>query len=191
MTKLMRTFLVLLAASLISISGGRAYGDNRTAQSAQKDSQAFIVQEIRHRLVLLPHYNLFDWLEGELSPEGVVTLRGEVVKPATKSDAEAAVRGIEGVEKVENEIEVLPLSNDDEQLRVVLYRVMFAWSSPLFRYATQAVPSIHIIVRNSHVTLKGVVANAQDSDIAYMKANGVSGIFDVKNELKIENAGPK
>ncbi len=83
--------------------------------------------------------------------------------------------------------EVLPLSPNDDRIRRAVYRAIFNFNSPLFRYATVAVPSIHIIVKNGNVTLKGVVASQADSNLANIKANGVSGVFSVKNDLTVEN----
>lgn len=149
-----------------------------------------IVREVRHELVTLPYYGVFDWLQFE--PQGdTVILRGQVVRPSTKSDAESRVKDIEGVAKVVNEIEVLPLSPNDDRLRLALYRTIYGQNSPLFRYATQAVPSIHIIVNRGHATLKGVVANKGDAQIAYMRARGVPGLFSVKSELTIEGEEPR
>jgi hyperosmotically inducible protein len=149
-----------------------------------------IVREVRHELVTLPYYGVFDWLQFE--PQGdTVILRGQVVRPSTKSDAESRVKDIEGVAKVVNEIEVLSVSPSDDRLRLALYRALYGQSSPLFRYATQAVPSIHIIVNRGHATLKGVVANKGDANIAYIRARGVPGLFSVKSELTIEGEEPR
>jgi hyperosmotically inducible protein len=149
-----------------------------------------IVREVRHELVTLPYYGVFDWLQFE--PQGdTVILRGQVVRPSTKSDAESRVKDIEGVAKVVNEIEVLSVSPSDDRLRLALYRAIYGQSSPLFRYATQAVPSIHIIVNRGHATLKGVVANKGDANIAYIRARGVPGLFSVKSELTIEGEEPR
>jgi hyperosmotically inducible periplasmic protein len=149
-----------------------------------------IVREVRHELVTLPYYGVFDWLQFE--PQGdTVILRGQVVRPSTKSDAESRVKDIEGVAKVVNEIEVLPVSPSDDRLRLALYRTIYGQNSPLFRYATQAVPSIHIIVNRGHATLKGVVANKGDANIAYIRARGVPGLFSVKSELTIEGEEPR
>lgn len=183
--------LALVLAILMSTTPAGAARIRGLLTLSQKESPGFIAQEVRHRLVTLPYYNLFDWLEGEVSSDGVVTLRGQVVKPVTRSDAESSLRGIEGVQKVVNDIEVLPLSRNDDRLRIGIYRALFNSASPLFRYATQAVPPIHIIVKNGRATLKGVVATAQDSQIAYIKARGVPGLFEVKNELIVEKAGPR
>jgi len=149
-----------------------------------------MVREIRHELATLPYYGVFDWLTFE--PQGdTVVLRGQVVRPSTKSDAEARVKDIDGVSKVVNEIEVLPPSPSDDRLRLALYRQIYGQNSPLFRYATQAVPSIHLIVNRGHATLKGVVANKGDANIAYIRARGVPGLFSVNSELTIEGEQPR
>ena len=156
-------------------------------QSEAKRVSKGLIKEIRHELVTLPYYGLFDWLEGEVRPDGTLILRGEVVRPSTKKDAESRVKDIEGVENVVNEIEVLPLSPSDDRIRAASYRALFNANSPLFRYATRAVPPIHIIVKRGRVALKGVVATRQESQIAFIKARSVSGVFEVKNELRVES----
>ena len=150
-----------------------------------------LVRQVRHELATLPYYGVFDWLEFEVQPDGTVILRGQVTRPTTKSDAEARVREIDGVKNVVNEIQVLPLSPQDDRLRVALYRALYGWDSPLFRYATQAIPSIHIIVDRGRATLKGVVNSKGDAQIAYMRARSVPGLFDVKNELMVEGEMPR
>ena len=145
-----------------------------------------LIREVRKELVMLPYYSLFDWFTYKIDGYNV-TLMGQVTRPTLKSDAENVVKRIEGVEKVDNQIEVLPLSPNDDRIRLAVYRAIFDWNSPLFRYATQAVPPIHIIVKNGRVTLKGIVANKGDADLAFIKANGVPGVFEVKNELRVEN----
>jgi hyperosmotically inducible periplasmic protein len=175
-----KPFLLFILAGMLALQVRAA--DNPGA------SQAGILREIRHELVTIPLYDVFDWLEGEVRPDGTVVLRGEVVHATIKSEAEARVKRIEGVNRVINEIEVLPPSPNDDRLRIALYRALFNWDSPLFRYAHQAVPPIHIIVKNGRATLKGVIATQQDAQLAYMKARSVSGLFDVKNELRVEGA---
>jgi hyperosmotically inducible protein len=147
-----------------------------------------LADEVRHQLVMLPYYSVFDWLEAKVDANGDVTLTGDVVKPTTKSDAEARVKNLESVTRIDNKIEVLPLSPSDDHLRIALYRAIFKFDSSLFRYGTAAVPSIHIIVNNGHVRLKGIVASSEDGQLAYMAANGVPGVFEVKNELQVEKA---
>jgi hyperosmotically inducible protein len=148
------------------------------------ESRDRISREVRHELVMLPFYNVFDNLEYSVDG-GTVKLKGQVTDPVVKSDAAAAVKRIEGVTAVVNEIQVLPLSPMDNQTRLAVYRAVYSQPG-LDRYALQAVPPIHIIVDNGRVTLVGVVASQSDKDLAGIKANGVSGVFSVKNDLKVE-----
>lgn len=143
-------------------------------------------RQIRHELVMLPYYGVFDRLVYSVNGS-TVTLMGEVTRPTLKSSAENVVKDIEGITKVENKITVLPLSPNDDNLRIALYRAIYGQSS-LNRYALQAVPSIHIIVDKGNVTLDGVVANEGDRNIANIQANSVSGVFSVQNNLAIEGA---
>lgn len=160
---------------------------NRSGNASSRETSR-LAREIRHELLTLPWYGVFDWLEGTVAPDGTVTLRGWVVRPTTKSDAAGRVKEIEGVSEFRNEIQVLPLSPNDDRLRRALYNSLFNGNSQLFRYALGANPSIHIIVNNGRVTLKGVVSSEADSNYANIKARGVSGVFEVKNELMLENA---
>jgi len=156
-----------------------------TTKPASGQMTMMIADEIRHRLVMLPYYGVFDWLECEIKPDNSAVLRGQVTRPSTKSDAEAELRKIEGIPKITNQIEVLPISPNDDQIRLAVYRSIFKYEGPMFRYAIQAVPPIHIIVNNGRVTLKGTVDSYEDSQLAFMAANGVSGVFEVKNELNV------
>jgi hyperosmotically inducible protein len=160
-----------------------------TTKSANGQMTMMIADEVRHRLVMLPYYGVFDWLECEIKPDNSAVLRGEVTRPSTKSDAEAELRKIEGVTKVTNQIEVLPVSTSDDQIRLAVYRSIFKYEGPMFRYALQSVPPIHIIVNNGRVTLKGIVDNDGDRQLAYTAANNVSGVFEVKNELTVRPQG--
>ena len=148
-----------------------------------------ISDEVRHQLLLLSNYGIFDWIECEINPDRSATLRGQVTRPTLKTDAENALRKIEGIPSIDNQIEVLPISPGDDQIRIAVYRSIFRYESPLFRYATQSIPPIHIIVNSGRVTLKGVVASDVDSQQARMAANGVSGVFEVKNELRVNAKG--
>ena len=143
-----------------------------------------VEREVRHELVMLPYYSVFDNLAYKVDGD-TVTLLGQVARPDLKTDAERAVKGIEGVEKVNNQIEVLPVSPNDDGIRRAVYRAIFG-SVGLDRYVLAAVPSIHIIVKNGNVTLEGVVANEGDKNLAGIKANGVPGAFSVTNNLRIE-----
>jgi osmotically-inducible protein OsmY len=140
---------------------------------------------VRHELVTLPYYDVFDWLEAELLSDERVVLRGEVVRPTTSEDAERRVRRIESVSEVINQIKVLPLSAYDHDLRIALYRAVYNWNSPLFRYAMRAMPPIHIVVENGRATLKGAVASQFESQLAYTAARQVPGVLEVRNELRV------
>jgi hyperosmotically inducible periplasmic protein len=142
-----------------------------------------ITREVRHELVTLPYYGVFDNMAYRVD-NGVVTLFGEVTRPTLKSDAERAVKGIEGVSQVVNNIEVLPVSTMDDQIRLAVYRAIYG-SSSLERYALQAVPPIHIIVKNGNVTLEGVVATKGDAEAAAIRAKTVPGVFSVDSHLRV------
>jgi len=144
-----------------------------------------VAKEVRHELVMLPWYSVFDNLAYRVDPDGTVTLMGQVVRPVLKDDAERAVKKIPGVTRVKNEIEVLPVSPDDQRIRMAEFHAIYG-DPALSRYALGAVPPIHIIVKNGNVTLEGVVANQMDKQIAYMRANGVPGVFSVTNNLRVE-----
>jgi len=158
------------------------------AKSAERPVSARAVERIRrevlHELRLLAYYTVFDNLEFKVSGYEV-ELSGQVTRPTLRSEAEAVVKKIEGVEKVVNKIEVLPLSPNDDRIRRAVFRAIYGHAG-LDRYALQAVPSIHIIVKNGNVTLVGVVANEADKNIANLQANGVAGVFSVTNRLRVE-----
>jgi len=143
-------------------------------------------REVRHELVMLPYYSIFDNLSYRVDG-GAVTLFGQVTRPTLKSDAENVVKRVEGVSRVINNIEVLPLSPMDNRIRVAEYRAIYGFPS-LNRYALGALPPIHIIVKNGNVTLQGVVASEADKNTAGIRANGVSGVFSVTNDLRVEKS---
>ena len=158
-------------------------GSERTA-SMGGVGQDRITREVRHELVMLPYYGVFDNL-GYRVDGGTVSLSGQVTRLTLKSDAENVVKGIEGVTRVDNQIEVLPLSSMDDGIRISTYRTIFS-KAGLDRYAMQAVPPIHIVVANGKVTLEGVVATEGDKNQAGIYANTVSGVFSVTNNLRVE-----
>lgn len=162
-----------------------------SASAGTPQVNARLVRQVRHELATLPYYGVFDWLEFEARPDGAVVLRGYVTRPSTKSEAEARVKEVAGVTNVVNEIQVLPPSPQDDRLRVALYRQLYNWDSPLFRYATQAIPSIHIIVDRGRAILKGIVSSKADAQLAYARASSVPGLFEVKNELVVESELPR
>jgi hyperosmotically inducible protein len=141
-------------------------------------------RQVRHELVMLPYYSVFDHLAYRVNGE-TVTLVGQVSRPTLKSSAENVVQDIEGVERVVNNIEVLPVSPNDDRIRAAMYRAIYGHTA-LNRYALQAVPPIHIIVNNGDVTLEGVVASDSEKTIAGMQAKGVPGVFSVTNNLRVE-----
>jgi hyperosmotically inducible protein len=147
-----------------------------------------LVKEVRHELVMLPRYGVFDDLSYKVDPDGTVTLMGYVADPTLKSDAENVVKRIEGVEKVNNQIQVLPVSPNDDRLRRALYRAIYG-NEVLSQYALRAVPPIHIIVNNGHATLTGVVARQMDKQIAEIQAKSVPGVFSVTDNLQVEEPG--
>jgi hyperosmotically inducible periplasmic protein len=160
--------------------------ESRPRAEGEARDQAYLTKEIRKEIVTLPFYGVFDWFEYKIEPDGTVYLAGQVTRPTLKKDAQRRVEKVEGVDRVINQIEVLPLSPNDDRLRRAVYRELFNFNSPLFRYGQQPVPSIHIIVSRGRLVLKGVVANKGDSNLANIKARGVPGLFEVRNDLKIE-----
>jgi osmotically-inducible protein OsmY len=154
------------------------------APAFAQNNEERLIREVRHELVMLPYYGVFDNLEYRVQGHTVI-LTGQVTKPTLKSDAGNAVKKIEGVEKVDNQIKVLPLSPVDDRLRIAEYRTIYG-DPALNRYALQAVAPIHIIVENGKVTLEGVVASQGDKDIAGVRANAVPGVFGVTNNLRVE-----
>ena len=160
--------------------------DKNSVKSADRmrGPQDRLAREVRHELVMLPYYGVFDNLAYKVDGS-TVTLMGQVTRPTLKSDAENVVKDIEGVERVQNQIQVLPLSSMDDGVRIATYRAIYGYAG-LDRYGLQAVPSIHIIVANGKVTLEGVVATEADKNMAGIRANGVSGVFSVTNNLQVE-----
>jgi hyperosmotically inducible periplasmic protein len=146
-------------------------------------AQSRIQNEVRHELLMLPYFGVFDNIEYRVDGE-TVTLLGDVTRPTLKSDAENAVKHIEGVERVVNRIEVLPPSPMDDQLRLALYRAIYGFPA-LEKYALGVQKPIRIIVKNGHVTLEGVVDSEADKNIAGVRANTVPGIFSVTNNLRV------
>jgi hyperosmotically inducible periplasmic protein len=175
---------VLLAAPIVALpTSVAARPQEGKKQRSESKYQEKLYKEVRHQLVMLPWYSVFDNLAYQVDGDKV-TLYGQVTRPTLKSDAEAAVKSIEGVASVVNNIEVLPLSPMDDQLRRAVYRAIYG-DPALSRYSIQAVPSIHIIVKNGNVTLEGVVDNETDKNLAGLRANQVPNVFSVKNNLVV------
>jgi hyperosmotically inducible protein len=142
-----------------------------------------IQREVRHELLMLPYLDVFDSLAYKVDGYNV-TLMGQVTRPTLKSDAERVVKKIEGVEKVDNQIEVLPPSPGDDRIRLRLYRAIYGYPS-LQKYALGVQKPIRIIVKGGNVTLEGVVDNEGDKNTAGIRAKTVSGTFAVNNNLQV------
>lgn len=202
------TFCLALCVSL-----GRAQEQTSGAQeqtSATQEKLLRIVREVRRQIVTLPQYGVFDNIHFGINPDGTVVLRGEASRPTLKSSAENVVKKIEGVEKVDNQIEVLPASPNDARIRGAIYAAIYS-SGPLQKYTSNRGPrpmpsvaraaggitndppigyhAIHIIVKNGNVTLTGVVNNEGDMAIAGIRARGVPQVFSVDNQLQVANEG--
>jgi hyperosmotically inducible periplasmic protein len=184
MNKQIRMLALLTLSSSLLLALGAPAKENKTDLEPDKGSPQWLTKEVRHELVLLPYYTVFDDLSYRVDGS-TVELSGQVTRPTLKSDAERVVKKIEGVSNVVNNIEVLPLSPNDDRIRVSVYRALYAGNSTLFRYSLGAVGSIHIIVENGNVTLVGAVDNEMDKNIANIRASGVSGVFSVTNNLVV------
>jgi osmotically-inducible protein OsmY len=189
-------FVVILAVWQASIGQNSppagqnppAAGTSPADHGLSQKSLDRITQEVHHQLVLLSYYGVFDDLSYRVDPDGTVTLLGQVVRPTLKSDAEKTVKQIEGVERVDSQIQVLPPSSADDQIRRAEFHAIYG-NDALTQYALRAVPPIHIIVNGGHVTLTGVVARPMDKQIAEIQAKEVPGVFSVTNNLQVEEPG--
>jgi hyperosmotically inducible protein len=176
------TFLLCLG---LSVPAAWAQKNHNDAFVRGPQSENHLTQEVRHQLVMLPYYTIFDDLAFRVEGS-TVTLLGEVTNPTLKSDAGNVVKHIEGVTQVNNEIEVLPLSPMDNQIRFAEYRAIYGDPQIGDRYGHQALPSVHILVKNGHVRLEGVVNNQGDKNLIGIRANGVPNVFSVQNDLQVE-----
>ncbi len=180
--------MLLLAIPMVALANSlAAQPQEEKKQRSEAKYREKLAKEVRHQLVMLPWYSVFDNLAYKMEGDKVI-LSGQVTRPTLKSDAEGAVKSIEGVASVVNNIEVLPLSPLDDQLRRAVYRAIYG-DAGLSRYSVQAVPSIHIIVKNGNVTLEGVVDNETDKNLANLRASGVPNVFSVKNNLVVASDG--
>jgi len=166
---------LLVTASLVVPAGMQA----KTAKPVD------LPQAVRHSLAMMARFNVFDEISYQVDGS-TVTLTGEVTQPVVKEDASRTVQRVEGVTQVVNNIEVLPLSDNDERIREAELRAIYTAPTLAGRYVP-ANPAIRIIVKNGVVRLEGVVANKMDHDVAGIRANGVFGAFQVINNLKIES----
>jgi len=178
------------ALAIFVLLAQTAPAQNPQGTAVDQKSLDRITREVRHELVMLPFYGVFDNLAYKVDPDGTVTLLGQVARPTLKTDAERAVKRIEGVTNVVNDIEVLPTSINDDKIRRAVYRAIYG-NSVLAPYQLRAVPPIHIIVKNGNVTLEGAVARQMDKQIAGVQANSVSGVFSVTNNLRVDEEEKK
>jgi len=173
--KLVVALVTLLSMAVLGVAQDRGQPSAR--------SQERIIKEVRHELLMLPYFGVFDYIAFKVDGS-TVTLLGQVVRPSLKSDSESAIKHIEGVDKVDNQIQVLPPSPTDNSLRMRLYREIYGYSA-LEKYALGVQKPIRIIVNMGRVTLEGVVDNESDKNLAGLRANTVPGIFSVNNNLQV------
>lgn len=170
--------LTVIAVTLFSLAMLSFAQDQNSARAQER-----IIKEVRHELLMLPYFGVFDNIAFKVDGS-TVALLGQVTRPSLKSDAGNAVKHIEGVETVDNQIEVLPPSPIDDGLRLRLYREIYGYPA-LEKYALGVQKPIRIIVKNGRVTLEGVVDNDSDKNLAGLRANSVPGIFSVTNNLQV------
>jgi len=187
MRKALNTLLaavLALGSTGLAIAATTDEASQQSAPSASARLEQRLSSEVRHELNMIPQFTVFDNLAYRVDG-GTVTLLGQVRDAIVKDSAEARVKRLEGVERVDNKIEILPASFNDDRIRGRVARAVF--NDPrLFNYGIQPVPPIHIIVKNGHVNLVGVVRTQADKDDAFIRANGVSGVFSVENNLQVE-----
>ena len=175
----MKLRLLVLLGSLFALT---AAGVAQNTQLSPK-SQERIIKEVRHELLMLPYFGVFDYIAFKVDGS-TVTLLGQVVRPSLKSDSENVIKHIEGVDKVDNQIEVLPPSPADDRIRIAAYRAIYG-EPALEKYALGVQKPIRIIVKNGRITLEGVVDNETDKTLAGIRANGIPGTYAVTNNLQV------
>jgi osmotically-inducible protein OsmY len=209
-------FAIALLTLTLSAGTPAAFAQQQPDPTWSQEDTTRIVHEVQKKLGGLVNYSVFDWITFGVHGKTLV-LKGFASRPTLKDDAANAVKNIAGIAKVENEIQVLPLSNFDDRIRAQVYNRIFTQPA-LRKYnanqgslaramgpggrsfgmmaggITQNPPigyhAIHIIVNNGHVTLYGVVLNQSDASIAYIQANGASGVFSVDNDLVVQGSTP-
>lgn len=174
---------IITLVALLAIAAGAVFAAP-LAGNEPALSQEQLMKKVRHELVTLPYYGVWDNLAYKVEGN-TVTLYGQVVQPTTRKDAERRIAKLSGVARVVNNIEVLPLSSFDDSLRVRTYRALVR-AGGLYRYMMGTNPSIHIIVKGGQVSLEGVVSGKGDRQLAYITARGVSGAFSVVNNLRLD-----
>ncbi|MGA9998307.1 MAG: BON domain-containing protein [Pyrinomonadaceae bacterium] len=178
---------IITIVAIVALATSAAFAASKP--SVERSPQGQRNEKIRKQLVTLPYYGVFDNLAYKVEG-GTVTLYGQVVRPTTRSEAARRVAKVEGVARVINNIEVLPVSGFDDSIRSRAYRSINR-TAGLYRYMLGVNPSIHIVVKNGNVTLEGVVSNKADKTLAYMAVNQVPGVFSVTNNLVAESELPR
>jgi len=177
---LLVTAIAIFGFSTVNLQAQQSYNNGRNISS-----QTAIERQIFKGILKLPYYGVFDNIAYKVDG-GTVTLYGKVVRPTTRKDAGRVVGRIAGVSSVVNNIEVLPLSSFDDSIRLRTLQTLSNDGGSLYRYFLGANPSVKIIVDRGNVTLEGYVANRGDYNLANILANGVTGVFSVRNNLIIE-----
>ena len=180
------TRLLILTLLALPVLGTGMLNAQQDMHKGPGNSSAYLTREVRHELVQVPWYSVFDILQYSVNGNEV-TLTGAVTQPTVKTDAENAVKHIEGVQKVNDQIEVLPPSPMDDEIRRAEYRAIYSQPN-LSRYGVGALQSIHIIVKNGHVTLEGEVDSQADKDAAGIYAKSVPNVFSVDNRLMVRGS---
>lgn len=176
--------VLALGTTGLAFAGAVDQPAQQITNSANTRLEQRLSSQVRHELNMIPQFTVFDNLAYRVNG-GTVTLFGQVRDAIVKDSAEARVKHLEGVERVDNQIEILPTSFNDDRIRRRVASAVF--NDPrLFNYGIQSVPPIHIIVKNGHVNLEGVVRTQAEKDDAFIRANGVSGVFSVENNLQVE-----
>jgi len=175
--------IATLAITVGLVAGGASFSSVAAAQKDKKSGDDTLQREVRHQLRMLNFYTVFDNLEYGVDGNKVI-LEGQVTNPSLKTEAVGSVKNIPGVSEVQDNIKVLPLSNEDDRIRRAAYRQIYG-DPQLSKYGFQSVQSIHIIVDNGHITLVGDVDSQADKNVAGIRANSVPGAFSVNNNLTV------
>jgi hyperosmotically inducible protein len=182
----LRGMAVFVGLAISSLLFSPQVAAAQASSAAPARNQDRIIKEVRHELIMLPLVTVFDNLQFKVDGNNV-TLLGSVTRPSIKQDAERAVKGVEGVETVKNEIDVLPPSPSDNRLRTQLFQAIYGFPA-LRKYDLPVIKPIRIIVKNGRVTLEGVVDSEADKNMVGIRANRVPGIFSVTNNLQVASS---
>jgi hyperosmotically inducible periplasmic protein len=181
--RITKALLILLLFQPMLGSGLLSAKQDAQTHRGARNNDDYLKKEVRHELTMVPWYSVFDIMQYSINGNDV-TLTGAVVNPTVKTDAENAVKHIEGVDKVNDQIEVLPPSPFDDGIRRAEYRAIYGQGT-LSRYGLGSLQSIHIIVKGGHVTLEGNVDTQADKDAAGIYSKGVPDVFSVTNNLAV------